>query len=452
MMSLNSRLLLASSLILTLSFGLIGFTLDKVFRNNAEVAVKDRLEGEVYTLIAATIIGEDKMVHLPDAVSFTSPSSEVYAQVSSNDATQLWRSIAMTEHNIVLRHALPPVTDNFERMVFRNDFSLFVYSLGVTWDQSENIHEGYTFSVAEPLDVYNQRVNDFRRNLWGWLGGVACVLLLVQGRILRWGLAPLRRAADDLTAIEMGQRTQLEGPYPRELTGLTDNLNALIRHEREHLERYRNTLGNLAHSLKTPLAVLQGEVENSNVEQRHMISTVKEQVERMTQIVEYQLQRAAASGRTALTTPVSVFTVASKIVRALNKVHAEKNVKCLINIDAETKFFGDEGDLLELLGNLSDNAFKWCRKSVLVNAASLHEDCHHRPGLVMTIEDDGPGIPSEQAYHLLRRGVRGDPNIQGHGIGLAVVQDILFMYMGTINIDKSSQLGGTKITVHFPGE
>ena len=151
------------------------------------------------------------------------------------------------------------------------------------------------------------------------------MLLAVQGTILRWGLAPLRQAENELTAIETGQQARLQGKYPPELRGLTGNINALLSHQQEHLERYRRTLGDLAHSLKTPLAVLQSSAENPQ-DPNELQAVVKEQVERMNQLTGYQLQRAATSGWSVLAAPVDVRAISQKVLAGLRKVYAEKAV------------------------------------------------------------------------------------------------------------------------------
>ena len=455
MNSLNNRLLVAATVVLVLFFGITGFMLDRIFEENARAAVEDRLEGHVYTLIAATIIGEDKRLHMPEKLSFSHPSSGLYAQAISNDAKKIWRSPSLIEKSFLFRWALPPVTSRFDLAVMPDGQEIFVYSLGVTWDESENIHDGYTFSVAERKEIYDVQIKQFRKKLWGWLAGVAILLLVVQSIILRWGLSPLRRVVEDLQAIESGERKQLQGNYPAELTGLTENLNHLIRNEREHLARYRDTLGNLAHSLKTPLAVLRGEVEaitrkdNSadyNMEKSN--EAIQEQIDRMSQIVQYQLQKASTSGRSAVSAHVNVSDIMRKITGALNKVYIEKNIAVEMTIDPGCRFQGDEGDLMEILGNILDNAYKSCHEKIIIRAEVIEKGVAGSR-FVLTVDDDGPGIAKDQVDVLLQRGMRGDSKNQGQGIGLAVVSDILQIYSGLLEIQRSA-LGGARVLITIP--
>jgi len=277
---------------------------------------------------------------------------------------------------------------------------------------------------------------------------VAALLLTVQGVILRWGLLPLRRVTADLAAIERGEKTHLEGRYPSELQGLTTNLNALVNSERQHLQRFRHALDDLAHSLKTPLALLRSAVE-SRQSPVALHTLIEAQVERMSQIIEYQLQRGSTAGRTVMVAPVAIASIARKIVQALYKVYGDKAVNCRLLIDPAVCFMIDEGDLMEILGNLVDNAFKWCRREIVLSASLVSGSDDAPPGLLITVEDDGPGIPEDLKSQILKRGVRGDQRVAGHGIGLAMVQDMLWAYAGHCEIDRGA-LGGARLSLFFP--
>ena len=447
MLSLNARLILAASIVLALFFGLTGFTLDSAYTHSAETALKDRLQGRVNVLVAASELGEDGVARLTNAlpeVRFFNPGSDLYAYFVGNNNRHAWRSPSLGSLDIRFPSGLARGETAYQKLKATDGTVLQIYSLGVTWDDSPGPRGGYTFSVAENVRNIQEQISGFRRILWGWLTAVAVILLAVQGSIMRWSLKPLRRVADDLAAIEHGKQTELQGRYPAELLPLTDNINALIRSSRELLERYRHSLGDLAHSLKTPLALLRGAVEGHKAADE-LLEIVPEQVDRMSRTVDYQLQRAAASGGSTLVAPINVAQVARKVAAALNKVYSDKAVICHLHVDEECEFHGDEGDLFEILGNLLDNAFKWCRHRVEVRAAMDSVST----GLTLSVEDDGPGISPDVAQEVRRRGVSIGGAESGHGIGLAIVDDIIRIYGGTLEVITGT-LGGALMKVHLP--
>jgi two-component system, OmpR family, sensor histidine kinase PhoQ len=438
-LSLNARLLLAAMLVLVAFLGLTGLALDKAFRASAEAAVRDRLQGQLFALLAVAEVDPEGALRLPDQLPearFATPGSGLYAAVAAG-REPVWRTPSMLGTEIDLPPLLEPGRHELRRV--RAAEPLYMLSFGLAWELASG-ERHFTFHVAETLDTYQAQVIGFRRSLWIWLGGAALVLLAVQGSILRWSLAPLRRAAADLRAIESGERSSLEGRYPSELCGLTDGINALLRSERAQMERYRASLADLAHSLKTPLAVLRGAAEGHSEE---LGTQVREQVQRMDQIVAYQLQRGGTAGRRALMAPLAVEQAARRVVASLLKVYAGKGIECSIEVEAGAGFHGDEGDLLELLGNLADNAFKYGRSWVRIEASA------HAGGLAIRVEDDGPGVPSSLADSVLERGVRAS-TAPGHGIGLAVVRDIAEAYGGRVDLGHSPR-GGAAVVVILPG-
>jgi two-component system, OmpR family, sensor histidine kinase PhoQ len=272
-------------------------------------------------------------------------------------------------------------------------------------------------------------------------------LLIGLTLALRFSLRPLQKVEEELLHIESGQQDALSTNYPSELEGVVENLNALVRNERNGLNRYRRTLGDLAHSLKTPLAVIQGALE-ADEDIPRMRQEIGVQIERMNAIVMYQLQRAATRGHQTLSRPLPIQPFAEEIVSALEKVHRAKGISCGFEIAANAEFTGERGDLSELLGNLLENAFKWGKHEVLLTAQPIMQTNSKRSGLLLIVEDDGPGIPPEKAAELLQRGVRGDERVQGHGIGLSIVDDVVRAYHGELEVMRS-QLGGAKFVIKF---
>jgi two-component system sensor histidine kinase PhoQ len=451
MLSLNLRVLVAASAVLSSFFGLAGVTLDRIYRTSAEQALEETLQGHIYALIAAAGIDSAGKLFMPDKfpdARFSNPGSGLFAEVDSNVDDWRWRSASMDDVDIPFAVSLGRTEHRSEKIQLAGGRQLYVYSYGVVWSDSNDPNQAYTFSVAQDLQGFNAQLSAFRRSLWGSLGGVALLLLAVQGTILRWGLSPLKNATNELAAIEAGKQPRLQGTYPPELSGLTSNINTLLSQQQEHLERYRRTLGDLAHSLKTPLAVLQNAVENHQPSD-NLMAIVREQVERMNQITGYQLQRAATSGWTALVAPVAVREIAQKVLNGLQKVYADKQVVATLDMESHIEFPGDEGDLMEIIGNLVDNAFKWSKRRVCVLAETKPAPQEGQWDLFLRVEDDGPGIPSEMVRYVMQRGRRAESDIAGHGIGLSIVRDIVQVYGGTLEIGVS-KWGGAAVNVWLP--
>jgi two-component system sensor histidine kinase PhoQ len=448
-LSLHARLLLAASIVLALFLGATGWALDRAFHEAAERALRERLQAYLYTLLAAAELDKQDRMQLPPDLPeprLGLPGSGLYAELARTDGGDRWHSRSALGLKLEFS-ARPAVGERlYETLAGSDGKPLYALSQGIAWPDSRGATRHYVFRVAEHLEGFNRQITAFRQSLWGWLAGAALLLLAVQGLILRWGLKPLRTVATDLARIEAGDTDRLRGDYPKELRGLTDNLNTLLASTHAHLARYRDALGNLAHSLKTPLAVLRGAlgVRGDDTEKRKVM---EEQIERMRELIEFQLARAAMAGRAALSAPIPVAPHAEKIVRALSRVYADKPVRTTVDVDGDVTFHGDEGDLTELLGNLADNAFKWCREQVAVRARRI-SDAASGPRLEIIVEDDGPGIAPEEAERLTKRGARGDTSVAGQGIGLAVVRDTVTLYGGELGFARSA-LGGTAVTVRL---
>ncbi len=444
-LSLNARLLIAASVVLAAFLGLTGLTLDRAFRDSAETQIRAALKVQVFALLAAADLDESERLVVPERLPearFGTPGSGLYAQINAASGALVWRSPSMLGQSLPFQPVYRSGVPVFQDLVGADGGRYFALGLSVVWEASPEKSYGYTFYVAEESDAFDALVRGFRQALWGWLAGAALVLLAVQGLIWRWGLAPLRRVAFEVAEIEAGRRSELRSLYPSELKLLTERLNALLRNRSAHLERYRHALADLAHSFKTPLAVIRGALEDMEIPAA-LQGVLREQVEGLNKAVEYQLQRAAASGRTVLAKPIEVEPVVQKLRGTLAKVHADKSLNFDIQVAPGLSFHGDEGDLMEVLGNLLDNACKWARKGVAVRARPHDADTR----LVLEIEDDGPGIPEDAKPALGRRGVRADATVGGHGIGLAVVREIVVgVYGGRLDIEPGEH-AGTRVRV-----
>lgn len=450
MRSLNARLLLAATITLAAFLGLTGFTLDQAFQRSAVSAVQDRLQAQVYMLLsAAQFEAPEKRVmpaSLPDP-RLSTPSSGLYAQMTRDDGVVVWRSLSMLGLSIPVEKPQRMGITEFNEVTASDGTPLYAVSFTVRYDgKKRNDARIYTVQVAENRQAHDNQVKAFRRHMSAWLAAAAIVLLLVQAMILHWGLRPLRRVAEEVREVESGHKEAVGGSYPTELQRLVINLNALIRNSTANLERYRRALGDLAHSFKTPLAVLRSAADGG-VQVEELRTTVREQVSRLDSTVAYQLHRAAASGRSALATPIAVEPPIRKIVQSLTKVYAQRDLKYETRVDSGARFFGDEGDLLEIVGNLAENASKWAAGRVRITARVAGRDGRNRPPLELVIEDDGPGIPPDKWQTIFERGYRADTAVPGHGIGLAIVRDLVIeVYRGELDVGQSADLGGARVS------
>jgi two-component system sensor histidine kinase PhoQ len=439
MRSLNARVTVGAALVLAVFLVLSALALERAFRDSARSARQERLLAQIYLLMAAAEVdaqGKLTLASGPSEPRLDQPGSGLYAVITGSAGNVVWRSRSTLSVDAPRGAPLAAGTQRFEEIG-----GFFVESFGVSWATPEGSFP-FTFSVAEDLTPYREQLAVYRRSLWTWLGAMALLLLAAQWAILRWGLSPLRHVADELTRLEQGEQERIKGNYPTEVQRLTENLNTLLVHERAQQKRYRDALADLAHSLKTPLALVRAALKETGRSDT-TTRTLDEQVETMDRIVGYQLQRASTSGRSRLAAPQPVRPAVERLLAALAKVYADKPIATEVVADAHVRFRGDESDLTELLGNLLDNAFKWGRTRVRVTATSSEGR------LTLSIEDDGPGIAPEHAQRVLERGVRADQSVPGQGIGLAVVRDIVDAYDGELRIERSS-LGGACVKLVLP--
>lgn len=451
--SLSTRLLASVSVLLVVFFGLTIVALDLVFRDISERAILDRLEVQVLALLS---VSEESMrgglEPAPQLAEsrYNSPGSGLYGEIRRTDDSATWRSNSMVGTGLDFGAVLVPGQRRFGVLPLANGSEVLALSLGIAWEFPNGSTRNFVYSVAENLDPYYAQLNRLRGQMFGWFTGLMLLLLAAFALVFRWVLSPVRRVAREIEAIELGDLSELGTGYPRELVGVTTNMNALLRSERERLARYRNTLGNLAHSLKTPLAVMRNVLGGEALRDAPVARQLDEQVSRMDDIVRYQLKRAAASGGTGLgQAPVDVQQTLESLRGALAKVYADRGLDLRLRVEPGCRFIGDQGDLTEIAGNLLDNACKWARRTVSLTAAPLQRPGARHAGLLLVIEDDGPGIAPDARARVLERGARLDERVSGQGIGLSVVRELAEVSGGSVTIDESA-LGGARVEVQLP--
>ena len=454
MYSLRRRLLLTATVLLLLFLGGMTYALNRAFEDSVLSNAEDNLRNQILLLIANIDIIDDELV-VPSALPeprFGQLDSSLFAQISTvssnivssdsvrlesgsaslNGMSILWKSPSL------LDLSLPDLSAGIGEFSFNRTVSWpdrpssYATSLTLEWE-TESGTIPLTVVVLEHSSNYTKRLRRYQRQVGLGLlllGGLLIALLLA---LLGWALNPLRRVTQQVGQIEAGDRQRFDEDYPIEVSRLTQNLNQLLAFDEQRVTRQREVLGNLAHSLKTPIAVLKGVKYSDSVSK-----DVYHQLDSMQAIIDYQLQSASTVGRQRFAKPIEVKPLSEQIVSTLQKLHAEKGIECNFDIPPETVFYGDEGDWMELCGNLLDNAFKWASSRVNIKAFNTDSsnDSRRRP-IKLMVEDDGVGIADDLKQTIAQRGIRLDSQTPGHGLGMHIVKGLVDAYDGELMVSDS---------------
>ena len=433
--SLRARLTLGAALMLVVFLAGAGWAVQRAHEESVGQARYARLQTTIYLLLAAAEVDAAGALVMPAAFPeprLSLPGSGLYASIVNVARKETWRSPSAVGIDAPLLRDVGTGQWRYEvASAGRRDY--LAVGTGVSWAGSAGAVP-LVLSVVEDKAEFDREIAVFERTSWAWLGGAALLLLASQTVLLRWGLAPLGAATREIRAIEHGEQTTVVGRYPVEVAALTDNLNTLIAQERLRQTRYREALSFLAHSLKTPLAVLGTALSAPAT----LPAAVDAQVKRMNDIVQHQLGRAAASGASRFVPVLALLPVLERVRDSLAKVYADKGLAFTLDCAPMLAWRIDEGDAFELLGNLMDNAAKWARKVVAVSVRLQGDRLH------LTIDDDGPGFGDTSA--LLQLHVRGDERVPGHGVGLAVVDELVQSHGGELTLARS-EMGGGRVEI-----
>lgn len=437
--SIRARLIAGGALVVVAFLAVAGVALQKAHADGVRAAHYARLQSTVYLLLAAAELDAKGALVMPREFAeprLSLPGSGLYAGVLQVPRNEAWQSPSAVGMSLPFIRDVPVGEWQYQALDSAGGGFLAV-SYGVRW-AGPGGGVPLVLSVLEAQSAFDQESRAFRRTLWGWLVGAGALLLLAQALLLQWGLSPLRRVSRELERIEGGDQAEVQGDYPAELAGLTGNLNTLIRQERVRQTRYKEALSFLAHSLKTPLAVLR----NAQAQPAELPATVAQQVDRMDHIVQHQLARAAASGAARFAPRIPLAPVAQRIRDSLAKVYAAKQLLIFVDCSDDLAWRIDEGDAFELVGNLMDNAAKWARQRMGVWLWLEGKQ------LRLRVDDDGPGFSADTTA-ILQIHVRADEKVPGHGVGLAVVKDLVDSHEGRLELVRSAW-GGGRVDVTLP--
>lgn len=439
---MRARLVILAVLLLTISLGLVGFALDAAFQRSSEAGLQARMESLVYLVLAATEVGDDGSLVFDEDTGdprLGQPGSGIYANVTGE--SDRWASASSL--GVSLPEPVRVQTGETEFLPSSDETGLF-YTLryGVSWELPGDRLLPVTVSIHVDPQELEPELQAFRKGLWQSLGLAGLILVLGQMILLALGLRPLRRISEDISGIESGEIDRLEGNFPIELEPLQRNINHLLETEKANQRRYRNALDSLAHSLKTPLSVIRSSLTSDGSRKTVAMENAVTDMQRM---IATRLQRAASSARSSNAPAVDVETQIKRLVQSLKRVYSQELINVDVIIEPDLAFYGEQRDLMELIGNLLDNACKYGNGQIRISAQAIDAN-DTRAGIHLLVDDNGPGIAAGEREKLLLRGVRGDERVEGHGLGLAIVLEIVSAYHGDIAITQA-ELGGARVSV-----
>ena len=439
MNSLERRLQLGLSITLVVLIGLMGFIGNQAVRSMTESFAASRLEHDAESLLAAMLVdpaGARVRWRRINQI-YSQPFSGHYYVIRFDD-NHLVHSRSLWDQSIEIPRLL---SGEMRRQLVSGpeDQQLLLLLFGY---QKNGRH--FTLGVAEDMTpIYRER-DDFIR----WFALLALVglfaLLLVQSLIVRRSFKRLDKVRDNVRQLEQGKAVELSEDVPIEVLPLVQEFNHLLRLLSQRLERSRNALGNLAHALKGPLNLLTqyfdvDACDTTNADREQAVL----QTDRIHQLMERELNRGRLAGKDLSTQRFDPTKEMQDLIAVLQQVHRDKGISIQYQVDEPVEPFGDREDMLELLGNLLDNACKWALSKVVCRIEGGEQ-------ISILVEDDGAGLKDDDIQYLTLRGSRIDENVEGHGLGLAIVGDIVKLYGGSISFSRSSKLGGLSIQIFLP--
>ncbi|MBB6544576.1 ATP-binding protein [Thalassotalea piscium] len=437
--SLKARLFLSLIIMVVVVLPSIGMIITNAYEKHMVNSVENELSAYIYSILAVAEV-EQLTLLMPEVLAenqFNVSQSGLYAVISAIKtpiSDELWHSqslltVELTDYNPRLNVGKSAFTT-----IDINQSPHFIYSYAVSFGDDEQAFP-FTLHIIKEKVEFLLLMAEFKQQLFFGLVILIGLILIIQFIWLHWTLRPLLVLEKEIKAIEQGKIAKLAAIYPQELVEVTTQLNSLLATEQQQRKRYRNALSDLAHSLKTPLAVLQAEPSLSAQSQ--------EQINRINFTIEHQLKRAQSAGHSSWLLGINIKTVVDKLVTSLKKIYTDKPINLIANIEAGVLFKGDEADLLELLGNLLDNAYKAAKHTIKLTVNK------QKNSVTIIVEDDGIGINEQLKKTIFDRGVRADTYQQGHGVGLAIVRDLVQSYNASLDISQSETLKGAKFTLIF---
>jgi signal transduction histidine kinase len=448
--SLTFRVIAFSTMWAILAQVVVFTLITTLYRQASERGFDSLLSAHLFNLIGSVGVSEDgRLTGAPDLgdLRFSEPRSGWYWSVepASAGVTGGLRSSSMTGAIPSPSITAVPFNTEFQRSYVADGLAgehLAVFESEFVLDTGNQIAR---FRVMGNESELEEEIAAFQRSLLIYLSLFGFGMIAINAIAILYGLQPLRRVRDALAMVREGTAQRLDGRFPAEIEPLANETNALIENNRRIVERSRTQVGNLAHSLKTPLAILLNEGRALGGAKGKLIA---EQAASMQQQVEHYLQRArVAAQRDSVVYRTPVKPLVERLARVIGKLNPNTRLSVDLPED-DIVFAGEREDLEEMLGNLLENAMKWARGNVSISVAPLPETEGEPDRFEISIEDDGPGIPEDKARDALKRGRRLDESKPGTGLGLAIVTDLINEYGGKLRLERGG-LGGLKAIVQL---
>ncbi|WP_406666837.1 ATP-binding protein [Gallaecimonas sp. GXIMD1310] len=442
--------MLATTVSVVVFLAFVSFAIIKSYQSATESTIEHNLSQDANELV--TLLEDTQGTGwLPNELvnpSYNQPLSSHIGLIFDEHGKLIWRSLSSYRYEFNFKPTFFNLNRKFYHQQIEGD-GFFIYEVSIPISLGKTVKD-YTLMTMYQDKDYQRDASQFTTIVLLWMTGGLFLMLLVITWTLRWGFKPLRYLAVELSEMKSGTRGQLSQHYPTEIDRISRPLNALLHREQESRERLKNTMGDLAHSLKTPLAAIQASAQSLQAlpeVPRELPADIVEQAQRMNTTISYQLKRAVVGRQGLAQSRINPAPVVERLSRALTKVYASKDVDFQCHVDENCYFDGDEGDLMEILGNLLENAFRLCVCQVRISLTLAGDK---RPHLQIQVDDDGPGVPEDKRESILQRGVRADSRNPGQGIGLAVVVDIVASYRGQLTVGRAETLGGASFLISLP--
>lgn len=435
MKSIQRRLSLGLVSVLLISGLVVGQVSLWLFENGLQRYLESGLQNDSENLLIALSRGPQGLQLDERRLSpaYQRPFSGHYFSIEFGDTH--WRSRSLWDAQLPrpdqpgLNPELQPGPEGQMLLVLRSDY--------------QRLGQAVTITVAQDYTPIRESFRQVQRIGLG-MGVLALIVILLLQRVtVRRALRPLERARQQISQLQSGQRSQLDARVPIELEPLVTQINHLLAHTEDNLKRSRNALGNLGHALKTPLAVMISLVNDPRLAAYPQIqTTLREQLEQIQQRMSRELNRARLAGDALPGAQFDADAELPGLLSTLGMIHGE-HLQLTHNVAPGLLLPWDREDMLELLGNLLDNACKWADSQVVLSIGQTID------GFVIEVQDDGPGIPEAERAQVFSRGTRLDEQASGHGLGLGIVRDIVDAWGGALQLE-TGELGGLLVRVRLP--